>query len=83
MSGVRLDLLLLSCVEGLVSRNEKAAMIWQAGGREVVGEKIKEIGVTSKPLTLVDVARGVGFLGPDPNVIEIENKPKRKKRRVA
>lgn len=85
MSGVRLDAVLLSCLDTLVSGNEKASMLWNAGGREVAREKLKEIGVSSKPVTLVDLARGVGFLGPDPDVIEVENRPKRRKgaRRVS
>lgn len=81
MSGVNIQDLFLSCLESLVSRNEKASMLWQAGGRDVAAEKIREMGVSSKPMTLVDIARGVGFLGPDPNEIVIEN-PKRRGRRA-
>ena len=53
---------------------------WDAGGRDVAAAKLRELGVSAKPLTLVDVARGVGFLGPDPDVIEV--KPNRGQRAV-
>lgn len=76
--GVRLDALFLTCLERLVCQNEKASMLWQAGGREVAAEKLKEIGVSSQPMTLVDIARGVGFLGPDPNVIDVPTKPNKR-----
>lgn len=81
MSGVRLDLVLLECV-GVVARNvhPNAGLVWDGGGREVMAEKLKEIGVSSEPLTLVDVARKVGVLGPDPNVIVVN--PAKTKRRV-
>lgn len=79
MSGVRLDALFLSCLDSLVSQNQKASMFWQAGGREVAAEKLREIGVSSRPMTLVDIARGVGFLGPDPNVIDVPTKPNKRR----
>lgn len=78
MSGVRLDLLLTECVGEVVKRCAGPA-VWEHGGREVALEKLKELGVTDKPMTLVDAARACGILGPDPNVIVVEN-PKRKRR---
>jgi hypothetical protein len=80
MSGVRLDLLLTECLGELMKRVPNGAIVWNGGGREVALAKLNELGVTQKPLTLVDVARGCGILGPDPNEIVIENKPKRRRR---
>ena len=71
-NGVRLDLLLLECVGQVVRSNARAAAVWDAGGRDVAAAKLRELGVSAKPLTLLDVARGVGFLGPDPDVIDVK-----------
>lgn len=83
-SGIRLDLLLAECVGEVVKRCVEPRCqnlpIWEGGGREVALAKLKEMGVTDKPLTMVDVARAAGILGPDPDVIVVN--PARTKRRV-
>lgn len=81
MSGVRLDALLLSCLDTIAGTHEKASMVWNAGGRDVMAEKLKEIGISSKPMTMVDIARGCGILGPDPNEVVIENAAKKRRAR--
>ena len=87
MSGVRLDLLLTDCVGHLVKtviepRCNNIPM-WDGGLRDIVGEKLKEMGVPSSPVTVIDAARYAGILGKDPNVVEVEilNKGKHRKRR--
>lgn len=78
-NGVRLDLLLSECVGEVVKRCvPNGQKIWDAGWRDVAAAKLTEMGVTSKPLTMVDMCRAAGILGRDPNVIEIVN-GKRKK----
>lgn len=84
-SGIRLDLLLLECVGQVVKTcvepRCKGMPIWDAGGREIAAAKLKELGVSSEPVTVVDLARTAGFLGPDPNVIVVKN-PRRAVPRV-
>lgn len=70
--GIRLDLLLAECVGQVVKQLvPNGATVWDGGGREVAIAKLKEMGVTDNPLTMVDVARVCGLLGPDPNVVVV------------
>ena len=82
--GVRIDVLLLDCLgEVAVSMGgPRAQMVWEGVLRDIAAEKLKEAGVSDKPMTAVDAARHLGFLGPDPNIIEAEivNSPKKKRR---
>jgi hypothetical protein len=83
MNGLRLDLLLAECVGTVVKQVVEPrcgnAPIWDSGAREVALEKLHELGVPKDPLTLVDIARHVGFLGPDPTVIVV-NPPRKRGR---
>ena len=80
--GFRIDEFLTVCVSSVISRiHPHAATVMEAGGRELVAAKIRELGVPDRPVTIVDAARHVGFLGPDPNVIVV-NPKKRRARRV-
>lgn len=78
--GVRLDLLLTDCLGAVAVAigGPKAKMVWDAAGREIFQEKLKESGMPDRPVTAIEAARHVGILGPDPNVIEV--KPNRKRR---
>lgn len=83
MSGVRLDLLLLDCVGTLVKAkvepHAKGIPLWDGGVRDIAAELLKDWGVTSEPVTIVQVARRVGILRPEePDVIDVQ--PNRRKR---
>jgi hypothetical protein len=84
MSGIRIDQFLTACVTTVIGgMHPHAKAVLDAGGREVIEAKLREIGVTDKPVTLVDAARYAGILGPDPNVIDVQVvNPRRSKRRV-
>lgn len=77
MSGVRLDLVLLECLGRLAEVHPNVLTIWKAGGRDVAAEKLKEMGVPTEPVTVVQAARGLGILGPDPNEIVIRQNKRR------
>lgn len=83
-SGVRLDLLLLECVGQVVKvcvePRCKNIPLWDGGMREVALAKLKEMGVPDRPVTVVEVARGLGILGPDPNVIVVKANKRGSKR---
>jgi hypothetical protein len=84
-SGIRIDQFLTACVTTVIGGlHPNAKMVLDAGGRDVIEAKLREMGVTDKPVTLVDAARAAGILGPDPNVIdvEVENRPKKRRFRV-
>lgn len=85
-NGVRLDLLLLECVGQLcktvIEPRCKGVPIWDSGVRDIAAEKLKEWGVPSEPVTVIQAARGLGILGPDPNVIVIPNRRNRGRKRV-
>ena len=82
MSGVRLDLLILECcgelVKTIIEPRCGNVPIWDGAIREIAAAKLKELGVPSEPVTIVDACRRVGVLGPDPSVIVVN--PKRKGR---
>jgi len=84
--GVRLDLLILECVGQVVKTcvepRCKDMPIWDGGLRDVMAEKLKEVGISSEPVTIVHVARAVGILGPDPDVIVVNPPRKRRVPRV-
>jgi len=84
-AGFRIDQFLTACVTTVVSRlHPHVKTVIDAGGDEVIAAKIREMGVPDKPMTLVDVARHAGILGPDPNVIDVkpvrQNQHKRRAR---
>ena len=70
---VRADLLLLGVAEKLVrSQVEprcKNLPLWDAGLGEVVEVAIAEGGVSSKPISAVDLARAAGILKRGPRVV--------------
>jgi len=81
MSGFRVDALLLDCLGHVCKAVEpklNGLPIWEAGGREVAAAKLKEMGVSDQPVTMVQIARGLGILGKDPDAVK-EN-PSRKRR---
>ena len=81
--GVRIDLLLLECVGTLVKGcvEPRAGLpLWDGGLRDVAAAKLREMGVSSEPMTVVDLARVVGVLGPDPAVVVVNPPKKRRKR---
>ena len=80
MSGFRVDALLLDCAGAVCKAIEpkiNGLPIWEAGGRDVLAAKLKEMGVPDKPVSMVDIARGLGILGKDP---EVKENPSRKRR---
>jgi hypothetical protein len=80
MSGFRVDTLLLDCMGHFCKAIEPKVNnlpIWEAGGREVAAAKLKELGVSDQPVTMVQIARGLGILGKDP---EVKENPSRKRR---
>lgn len=81
-TGLRLDLLLLECVSVVVKSVPNGATVWDGGGRDLAAAKLKELGVSDQSLTVVDVARAVGILRPDPNVIDVKPNGQNRKRRV-
>lgn len=84
MAGVRVDLFLAQCMEVFACRfHPHIKSVMDAGGREVLQKKLNEIGVTDREVTLLDAARQVGFIGPDPNVIDVEPVRVNRKRRRA
>jgi hypothetical protein len=80
--GVRIDLLLLECVGQVVRTcvepRCKDLPLWDGGLRDVAAAKLKEMGVTDQPLTVVDLARIAGILGPDPNEVVVVNPSRRR-----
>jgi len=85
--GLYLHDFLLQClgtlIQGTVEPRCGGAPLWNTGLKEVASEKLVEMGVPKDPITFVTIARTVGILGPDPNVIEVPNRsPKRRTRRV-
>lgn len=62
--GVRVDLLLLECLGQLV-KDCGGAVIWDGGLRQISAEKIKEFGIPSEPITVVEAARHAGILKPN------------------
>ena len=81
-SGIRIDQFLTACVTTVIGGlHPHAKAVMDAGGREVIEAKLNEMGVPNTPLTLVDVARHAGILGPDPNVIDVEVMNLRKSKR--
>ena len=83
-AGFRIDQFLTASITTVISRlHPHAKTVMDAGGSDVVAAKLKEMGVTDRPVTLVDACRAAGFLGPDPSIIDVEvvNR-KRTKRRV-
>lgn len=56
--------------------------LWDGGVKEVAAAKLAELGITDKPTSFVEIARHVGVLGPDPNVIDVEVVNPRRKRRT-
>jgi len=77
--GVRLDLLLLECLRTVVKTSIEPRCgnvpLWDAGVREIAAAKLKEMGVSSQPVTMVQAARGLGILGPDPDVVVVKANP--------
>lgn len=81
MSGFRVDALLLDCAGAVCKALEPKVNnlpIWDAGGREVLAAKLKEMGVPETPVTVVQIARSLGILGKDP--AEVKENPSRKRR---
>lgn len=82
MAGIRIDQFLTACVTTVIGGlHPHAKAVMDAGGRDVIEAKLNEMGVPNTPLTLVDVARHAGILGPDPSVIIVEAENPRRKRR--
>lgn len=83
--GFRLDLFLTHCV-GEVFRSTAETRcglpLWDGGVKDLTAQKLKEIGVSDKPITLVDFGRLVGILRrEDPEVIDVEAVRTNRKRR--
>lgn len=76
--------LLLKCVgevvKTVVEPRCQGIPIWDAAGKAIAAEKLKEMGVP-QDVTVIQIARTIGILGPDPNEIVITN-PKRRRRHV-
>ena len=84
MPGARLDLFLLECVGTIVKTTvePRAGMpLWDGGLKEVAAAKLKEMGVSDQEITVVDLARMMGVLGPDPAVVVVNPPKKRRARR--
>ena len=83
-NGIRIDQFLTACVTTVIGGlHPHAKTILDTGGRDVIAAKLNEMGVPDRPLTLLDAARHVGILGPDPNVIDVQVlNPRKSKRRV-
>lgn len=81
-NGIRLDLILLECVGSLVRTcvepQCKGLPLWDGGLRDVAAAKLKEMGVPDEPVTFVTMARHAGILEPDPDVIVVN--PRRRRR---
>jgi hypothetical protein len=74
VEGVRIDLLLLECVGQVIRTTVEprtGIRLWDGGLRDVMAAKLSEMGISNQPMTLVDLARVAGVLGPDPNCIEV------------
>lgn len=81
MSGFRVDALLLDCAGHVCKALEPKLNnlpIWDAGAREMLQAKLKEMGVPETPVTMVQIARKLGILGEDP--AEVKENPSRKRR---
>jgi hypothetical protein len=82
-SGFRLDLFLLECVGQVCKMGIEPKLnsmlgtqglpFWDGCLKEIAEAKLHEMGVSSQPIGPVDFARYAGILGPDPNVIDVEN----------
>ncbi len=84
MAEIRIDQFLTACVTTVIGGlHPHAKAVMDAGGRDVIEAKLREMGVTDRPVSFVDAARYAGILGPDPNVIDVEPvKPNKRRRRA-